>query len=218
MDSDVVIIKISMIFKVISYFIPWGFIKKWKMFFTLISCNSLRFYLERELKHCGSNVRIFRPQLLLGLNCVSIGDNFKMGFNGIIAAWEKHNNHIFHPTISIGNNVSFGSNCHIASICSVTIGSGVLCGSYILISDHSHGAFNDFNLRLPPNERELISKGPIIIEENVWIGDKVTILPNVIVGKNSIIGANSVVTKSMPCDSVICGNPARVVKSLNNGK
>lgn len=57
-----------------------------------------------------------------------------------------------------------------------------------------------------------ISKGDIIIEDDVWIGVNVTILSGVRIGKGSIIGAGSVVTKSIPAYSIVCGSPAKVVK------
>lgn len=55
---------------------------------------------------------------------------------------------------------------------------------------------------------------PITIEDNVWIGGGVQIMPGVTIGKNSVIGAGSVVTKSVPADCVAAGNPARVIKHL----
>ena len=53
------------------------------------------------------------------------------------------------------------------------------------------------------------------IEDNVWIGEGVVILPNVIIGENSIIGANTVVTKDIPDDVIAAGNPARIIKRLD---
>ena len=58
--------------------------------------------------------------------------------------------------------------------------------------------------------------GKIVIGENCFIGDSVTILPNVKIGKNSIIGAGSVVTKPIPNNSVAAGNPAKVIDSTDN--
>ena len=55
----------------------------------------------------------------------------------------------------------------------------------------------------------------MIIEDNVWIGEGVAIMPNVTIGANSIIGANSVVTKDIPKNSVVAGNPARVIKNID---
>ena len=54
--------------------------------------------------------------------------------------------------------------------------------------------------------------GKIILEENVWVGAKATILKNVTVGKNCVIGANSLVNKGFPENSVIAGIPARIIK------
>lgn len=69
-------------------------------------------------------------------------------------------------------------------------------------------------LDIQPNLRPLVSKGPIIIEENVWIGEMVCILGGVHIGKGSIIGAGSVVTKNIPPYSLACGIPAKVVKNM----
>jgi acetyltransferase-like isoleucine patch superfamily enzyme len=54
----------------------------------------------------------------------------------------------------------------------------------------------------------------VIIDKNVWIGDKVTILSNVHIGKNAVIGANAVVTKDIPANCVAVGNPAKVIKLI----
>lgn len=54
---------------------------------------------------------------------------------------------------------------------------------------------------------------PVVIEDDVWIGLRVTILPGVTIGKGSVIGASAVVTKSVPPYSVVAGNPAKIVKT-----
>ena len=71
------------------------------------------------------------------------------------------------------------------------------------------------NLKLPPLERNLNSIGKIIIGNNVWIGDKVTILANVTIGQGAVIAANSVITKSVPPYSVAAGNPAKIIKTVS---
>ncbi|MDR2406844.1 MAG: sugar O-acetyltransferase, partial [Bacteroidales bacterium] len=58
--------------------------------------------------------------------------------------------------------------------------------------------------------------GSVVIEDNVWIGDKVTILPGVHIGYGSIIGANAVVTKDVPANCVVGGNPAKIIKVIKN--
>ena len=69
-------------------------------------------------------------------------------------------------------------------------------------------------MMIGPLKRELKEYGPLIIEDNVWIGYKVTIIGGITIGTGAIIGANSVVTKDIPPYSVAAGIPARVIKSL----
>ncbi|NCP91159.1 MAG: maltose acetyltransferase, partial [Flavobacteriales bacterium] len=57
---------------------------------------------------------------------------------------------------------------------------------------------------------------PITIENNVWIGGNAVICPGVTIGDNVVIGAGSVVTKSFPNNVFIAGNPAKVIKTINN--
>ena len=67
----------------------------------------------------------------------------------------------------------------------------------------------------PLLKRELDIKGPVIIGDNVWIGDKVSILSNVTIGKGSVIACNAVVTKDVPPYSVVGGVPAKVIKQIS---
>ena len=113
------------------------------------------------------------------------------------------------------NNVSIQNDCHIGAINKIIIGDNVLIASRVYISDHSHGEITSEALLLPPIERKLVTKGSVIIGDNVWLGEGVVILPGVTIGKNSIIGSNAVVTKSLPENCVAAGNPAIVIKQLN---
>ena len=60
--------------------------------------------------------------------------------------------------------------------------------------------------------------GKIKIKDNVFLGANTIVLPNVTIGENSVIGANSVVTKDVPPNSVVAGNPARVISSIKEYK
>ena len=57
---------------------------------------------------------------------------------------------------------------------------------------------------------------PVTIGNNVWIGGSSTILPGVTIGDNVVVGAGSVVTKDIPSDVVVAGNPARIIKHIDN--
>lgn len=67
-------------------------------------------------------------------------------------------------------------------------------------------------------DRPVITCKPVHIKKNVWIGANVTILPGVTIGENAIIGACSVVTKDVPDNAVVVGNPAKVIKTLDKEK
>ena len=125
----------------------------------------------------------------------------------------KWKNDSFSPILKIGHNVCLGFRCHIGCINYISIGDNVLVGSNVLITDHSHGKSEE--CELSPNDRKLYSKGPVVIENDVWIGDNVCILPDTKIGHHSIIGANSVVIHDIPPYSIAVGSPAEV-KSYNN--
>ncbi|MPN45551.1 2,3,4,5-tetrahydropyridine-2,6-dicarboxylate N-acetyltransferase [bioreactor metagenome] len=96
----------------------------------------------------------------------------------------------------------------------IKIGDNVLTGSKILITDNSHGQSQPNDIDIPPIKRSLYSKGPVIIENNVWIGEKSTILAGVTIGTGAIVAANSVVTKDVPAFAVVAGTPAKIVKLI----
>ncbi len=131
-----------------------------------------------------------------------------------IEAIESRGLQRFAPSLCFGNGVTMEYDCHIGCINKVQIGARVLIASRVYISDHSHGGTTFKDLSAPPNERLLQSKGPVIIEDDVWLGEGVAVMPGVRIGHSSIIGANSVVTKDIPPNSVAAGVPARVIKSI----
>lgn len=171
-------------------------------------------YYSSAFKSLGTNLKIKYKIDLIGSELITIGSNFEVLGKLRLGAFKRHNDLSFLPEIIIGDNVSINFNCHISCINKVQIGDNVLMASHIFITDHYHGKIDDSELKKSPSQRELYSPGPVIIENNVWIGEGVTILPNVIIGENCIIGANSVVTKSFPKNSVIVGSPAKVIKKL----
>lgn len=118
------------------------------------------------------------------------------------------------PLLSIGDGCSIGEYSHITCANKITIGNGVLTGRFILITDNSHGNSSIEEIDTPPLSRKVISKGEVIIKDNVWIGDKATILPGVTIGKGAIIAANAVVTKDVPDYAIAAGAPAKIVKQI----
>lgn len=89
------------------------------------------------------------------------------------------------------------------------IGKHVMMGPEVYIYTQNH----DFSrMDIPMDQQGWSKERPVVIEDDVWIGSRVTILPGVVVGRGCVIGASAVVTKSCPPYSVVAGNPAKVVK------
>ncbi|RKD86403.1 sugar O-acetyltransferase [Mangrovibacterium diazotrophicum] len=123
--------------------------------------------------------------------------------------------------ISVGNNVIININCTFVDCNKIEIGNNVLIASNVQIYTATHST--DVNERLVDNwdsDSRLpyfrTFALPIKIENNVWIGGGVIILPGVTIGENSVIGAGSVVTKSIPANSVAVGNPCKVIRKIDN--
>lgn len=171
-------------------------------------------WISTQFKDFGSNSGINKPIYLRGGKYITIGDSFHCDHRLRLDAIDSYNNQTFTPSIIIGNNVTIQKDCHIGAINKIVIGNNVLMASKIFISDHAHGDTSISSVSLPPLDRPLTSKGPIFINNNVWIGEGAVILSGVTIGENSIIGANAVVTKSVPKNCVVAGNPARIIKEF----
>ncbi|MBL0738865.1 acetyltransferase [Flavobacterium sp. GN10] len=162
-----------------------------------------------------SQARLIRlPFDVRNRSAIHFGKNFTTGFNCRIEAYPKHCGKV----LIIGDNVQINDYVHITAMENVTIGNNVLMASKIYISDCSHGSYSgdssDSSPNLMPVERPLFSK-PVRIEDNVWLGEFVSVLPGTTIGKGTIVGANSVVSKSLPDYVIAVGSPAKPIKRFN---
>lgn len=149
-----------------------------------------------------------------GEECISIGAGTHFGKHCILSAWTKTCGGTYTPEIFIGENCDFGMYNHITSTNKIVIGNYLLTGKWVTISDNNHGSTDWDTLHRHPILRPIVSKGPVTIGDNVWIGEKSTILSGVTIGDGAVIGANSVVTKDVPAYCVVGGNPARIIKQI----
>lgn len=121
--------------------------------------------------------------------------------------------HIYNlKNLSVGNNVRFGKYSQINCIDKVIVGDNVMFGPFVMLTTLNHG-FNDLET---PMNRQNPSTSPVIIEDDVWIGGHVSILPGVRIGGGSIVGAGSVVTKDVEPYTIVGGVPAKVIKNRFN--
>ena len=149
-----------------------------------------------------------------GAKYIYVGHHTGIQSHSILGCWVKYGNQQFTPSVTIGNHCHIGEYNQITSCNKITIGDGLLTGRFVYIGDNSHGGLSWEEASIPPAGRPLQSKGEIKIGNNVWIGDKVTILSGVTIGDNAIIGAGSIVTHDIPSNSMAVGAPAKVVKQI----
>ena len=112
--------------------------------------------------------------------------------------------------ISIGKRFFANFNFTVLDEARVTIGDDCFIGPNVSIYTACHSTDP-----VERNSRQEWAK-PVTIGHNVWIGGSVTILPGVTVGDNSIVGAGAVVTKDVPANVIVVGNPARVLRQITD--
>lgn len=111
--------------------------------------------------------------------------------------------------IRVGRNVFVNRNCTFYDLGGLDIADDVMIGPNVSIITTGHP--------LAPSQRRAVTIGkPIAIERNVWIAAGATIIGGVTVGENSVVAAGSVVTRDVPPNSLVGGNPARVIRPISD--
>jgi len=145
----------------------------------------------------------------ISLKGLNIGKNVLIGRNAWISIIKKG------KKINIGDGTNIGRNSIISCNQKITIGKKCLISYSVSILDHDH-MVNDINIS--PMDGIISDGKEIIIENDCFIGASSFILKGVHLGKHCVVGANSVVTKSFTDFSVIAGNPAKLIRKLNESK
>lgn len=193
-----------------------GFLMPFVFFckFRILKRNIRSIWLKKKWRYCGENVYVGKIGTIEGPQYISIADNTRFGDYIYITAWDCVNSAHYSPSITIGKNCTFGAFNHITCINQISIGDACLTGKWVTITDNNHGNMTPSEVTIAPGKRLMSSKGAVVIGDNVWIGDKVTILSGVKIGNGVIVAANSVVTKDIPDNCIVGGNPVRILKRL----
>jgi acetyltransferase-like isoleucine patch superfamily enzyme len=177
--------------------------------------RGLRFFwyeplFRSQCEHVGENFEMEQLPFILGTGRIFIGNNVVFagkpvfGFGNRLQAL---------PEVHIGNDCFIGHACSLVASVSVRIGNHCLLAGGVQIYDYDgHPVDAERRRAKEPTPPEAIR--PVVIGDDVWIGTNAFILKGVTVGPRSVIAAGSVVTRDVPPDVVVAGNPARVVKHL----
>jgi len=147
----------------------------------------------------------------IGLPCERIKEFFvkkifkKCGYNVNICKGARFGNGKW---IEIGNNSGIGMDCKVPN--NIIIGEDVMMGPNVTIFASNH-VFERTDISM--REQGVKKYPPVVIENDVWIGSHVIIMPGLIIKKGTIIGAGAIVTKNFPAYSIVGGNPAKFIKS-----
>lgn len=110
--------------------------------------------------------------------------------------------------IHIGDHVYLNVLCTILDCNQVHIGPRVMIGPNVQIYTAAHA------LQAEARIQGLEEAKAIVIEDNVWLGGGAILLPGVRIGRNAVVGAGAVVSRSVPANTVVAGNPARVIREI----
>jgi acetyltransferase-like isoleucine patch superfamily enzyme len=165
-------------------------------------------FLAKCARH-GERIAIDRIPYMTAPCHIELGDDVRFSGQINIKPDSKRR-----PRLIIGNGVFIGHNTTFDVAASITIGNFVSIGSQTYIADtegHSHYNPEKPIWEVPASDEDI---APVVLEDGVQVGKHCTIMKGVRVGARSVIGAGSVLRTSVPSDSVVMGNPARVVKRV----
>ena len=195
------------------------------MLFIVVKKIKSRIFRYLEFNHTFTLLRIkFAKEIKIGKGrfiqkvifwnngSIEIGDNFVIGFKyggGFDGRSTELQTREKNARIVIGSNLATNNGLFICARNEIVLGDNCLIGSQVTILDHNgHGIH-------PDRRRRYSGKAlPIKINDNVWIGNNVHILPGTIIGKNCIVGVGSVVKGTFPDNVIIQGNPALIIKKI----
>jgi acetyltransferase-like isoleucine patch superfamily enzyme len=162
-------------------------------------------WFRRRFRRFGRGSSIEWPSLLVGCRFADIGESVHVWHSARIEVFADSGDR---PALSVGDRTVIGPNVHIGVARRLEIGRECLFASGVYVTDHDHDFSNP--------EEPVVSNGRVVcsatvIEDRVWLGERVIVLKGVTLGRCSIIGAGSIVTKSIPPYTIAVGAPARVV-------
>ena len=113
-----------------------------------------------------------------------------------------------------GQNIHIGDHVYLNCLCTILDGNEVHIGHHVMIGPHVQIYTAAHLLQAEPRIQGWEVAKPIVIEDNVWIGGGAILLPGVTIGRNAVVGAGAVVSRSVPANTVVAGNPARVIREI----
>lgn len=181
-------------------------------FFCFVKLRIFKYKWLSDCKNISGKPVVFHPTLLKGKGKIIFGENVQLGVFSS-PKFYSHYNYFearHHDSIiTIGNNVAISNAFSIEAFSNISIGDNVLIGVNCAIIDN-----DGHSLEINNRSSLQANTAGVIIKNNVFLGDNVTILKGVTIGENSVIGNGAVVTKNIPDNAIAAGNPAKTIRNL----
>ena len=179
---------------------------------------------EREKMLAGESYNIFDPELaaqrqktkdLLALFNRAEAEAERQTILGQMLGQVGQDTTIWPPFYcSYGCNTNLGDHVFLSSLCTILDNNEVRIGCHVMIGPVVQIYTAAHPLQSEPRIRGWEVAKPIVIEDNAWIGGGAILLPGIMIGRNAVVGAGAVVSRSVPANTVVVGNPARVVREI----
>ncbi|MFV8211402.1 acyltransferase [Streptococcus pluranimalium] len=194
--------------------IRFNFIKSYFYNLFIVKSLSLKFFLGfRTIVKIHKTAKVnIKKKFTLGIfytlkqkNIINLGKNSELFADDVNIGNGSRISLANNAILCLGKDVYFNENCRVMVSEKISIGNNVIIGWDTTILD------SDRHQLIVKSEKQKKTK-PIFISDDVWIGFGVSIMKGVTIGKGAVVAANSVVTKDIPENCLVAGNPAKVIK------
>lgn len=179
----------------------------------IVRTSRVRFYKCISTSKAKGKFRSIAPVLCEGKGSITVGDGTIFGYVEDADFWTSY---VFLNPRNADSKISIGKECQICNrFTAISEGEGIEIGDNVLVGTAVTVMDSDFHDIEPSRRLTGTPKtGKVVIADNVWIGDRVTILKGTTIGKNSVVAAGAVVSGAFPANVVIGGVPAKVIREI----
>lgn len=163
----------------------------------------------------GANTVIQLPLRISGEQRMAIGARVFIGSGAWLLTLADAEQPTEGVALRIGDDCGFAGGVVLAAVRSVMIGNHVYFARNCYVADHSH-AYQDPSTNI--EDQGLTDIRPVQIDDGVWLGENVVVLPGVHIGTGTVVGANSVVNVDLPSYCVALGSPARIIRRFGSSE
>ena len=179
----------------------------------IVRTSRVRFYKCISTSKAKGKFRSIAPVLCEGKGSITVGDGTIFGYVEDADFWTSY---VFLNPRNADSKISIGKECQICNrFTAISEGEGIEIGDNVLVGTAVTVMDSDFHDIEPSRRLTGTPKtGKVVIADNVWIGDRVTILKGTTIGKNSVVAAGAVVSGAFPENVIIGGVPAKVIREI----